>query len=347
MEQIFERIGIPKLWSERPNPLIEHCHQWSCANAIRLEVISNKNKIIQRFHDQKFSLLTALAYPHADEERITIINDFLSYLFFNDDGTEQNEDVGKQITKLVPIFTAHVRAIEDGVIENPCDPLCGYLADIRERMLKYVSHRWLRRFARNVEDYLMKGTLVAAQNWMLGQVPTFHKYEEQRKYDSALFTSHDLIELSEGFELPDEIYYRYEIQTLNELSNLVVSYTNDLFSYHKEVNVFSSPNNIVHVVMTHEKLPLRKAVHEVVDMINTKVASFAELEKKLPRWDDRTDKMVSLYLKGQKTWMRGNLDWSVKSKRYHSPDSPFVELRQGSFEGSDCLTDASSWDAWR
>lgn len=343
MKQVFNRLNVPHKWANKTNSLIDFCHNKSRKNALRLNVMADKQNTIERFDDQKFSLLTALAYPRADEERISIINDFHSYLFFNDDIAEQDEKIGKCLNKLVPIFLGQIRALREGIVDDPNEPLCAYLLDIRQRLIKIASHRWLNRFMRNVEDYLLKGTLVGAQNWMFGKVPTLQQYEEQRKYDSSVFACQDLIEISEKFELPGEIFYHHEIQSLKELSNLVVAYTNDIFSYHKEVMVFSSPNNIIHVMMTHKGVPFSTAVDMVVNVINEKVEAFIQLEKNRSHWGDIEEKMVNRYLEGQKSWMRGNIDWSISSRRYHSPQSPFEELRQEPEDAQECLLDASGW----
>ena len=347
MLPFYKQLAIPQSWAEAPNPLVEYCHRWSRDNAIKQNVISDTKRVIERFNKQNFALLTALAYPNADEPRISVINDFHLYLFLNDDIAEQDEDIGKQLRKIVPILRSHAKALTDGINENPSDPLCAFLIDIRTRLLGFAGYKWLHRFSRNVEDYLLRGTLVGAQNWSENHVPNLVRYEEQRKYDSSVFACQDLIEISEKFELPDEIFYRNDIQALKELSNLVVAYTNDLFSYHKEVEVFSSPNNIVHVVMICEKRSLSEAVDRVTDIINEKVSAFCQMEKALPDWPLFEGKMVTAYLRGLKAWMRGNIDWSIASGRYTLVNPHQNDYRHQSNQDPSIFKQTPNNENWR
>jgi len=53
-------------------------------------------------------------------------------------------------------------------------------------------------------------------------------------------------------------------------------------------------------------------------------ARFTENKKKLPSWDEKTDKDVAVYVDGLMDWMVGNVHWSYKSERYFGKSGPEV-----------------------
>ena len=130
----------------------------------------------------------------------------------------------------------------------------------------------------------------------------------------------------EGLELSTEILTDTSFQKLRELCTQVVAFTNDLFSYEKEVLIHRNPNNLLHVLMTHRSLSLEEATHQAIKMINTDVETFITCEQALLPKIER-DKRVHAYVHGMKAWMRGNLLWSLETGRYSSLTSPFPELR--------------------
>ena len=179
----------------------------------------------------------------------------------------------------------------------------------------------------DVEGYLFKGTLRTAENWIDGTVLDVESYRVQRRYDSAVYTCQDLIEITEeGLELSAEILTDATFQKLRLLCAQVVAFTNDLFSYEKEVLVHRNPNNLVHVLMTHRSLSLEEATRQAVKMINTDIETFITHEQALLPKIER-DKRVHAYVYGMKAWMRGNILWSLETGRYSSVTSPFPELR--------------------
>jgi 5-epi-alpha-selinene synthase len=190
-----------------------------------------------------------------------------------------------------------------------------------------ASQRWLRRFADDVQTYLLRGTLVGARHWTAGIVPGLEEYAAQRRWDSAVLCTQDLIEIAGAGELPSRMLRRPEWIQLRDLCTTVVAFTNDLVSYPKEVLRHDSPNNLVHVIATHEKLCLEDAIERVIAIINDDVAVFERVATGLASHGARIDARSNHYLAGQRAWMLGNLRWSLETGRYCDPESPFIELR--------------------
>lgn len=308
----IRRLEIPTEWSVRNNPDTALAHAATRRLALDVGVITEK--ATARFDDQRFARLVSLAYPEAGLAELTIVNDFCAYLFFNDDQAEEDAAFGKNPERLRRFLDAHLVALRTGNDTNPEDPLNAFLIDIRRRILQTATPGWLERFAFDVEQYLMQGTYVGALHWTRASVPTIPAYHNQRLYDSALFPAQDLIELGERIELDDELVRSPEVVALRCLCNHVVAFTNDLFSYPKEVVKFASPNNLVHVTMKAEDVGLEEAASRVVDTIHQKIVQFRELEAELEAGE--LNPRLRPYLRGLKSWMRGNLVWSLETGRY-------------------------------
>lgn len=282
---------------------------------------------LSKFRAGRFELLTSLVYPDADLDQLAICNDFITYLFYVDDQAEEDEAYGKRPEVLKNYFQAHIAALRDGAQVPEGDAAGRLLLDIRVRLASRASRRWLTRFADDVQTYLLRGTLVGARHWTAGSVPGIEEYAAQRRWDSAVLCTQDLIEISGAGELPGRTARRPEWTELRRLCTDVVAFTNDLVSYPKEVLRHGSPNNLVHVIATHEKLCLEDAIARVIAIINEDVAVFERLATRLASHGARTDARLNHYLAGQRAWMFGNLQWSLETGRYADPESPFIELR--------------------
>jgi 5-epi-alpha-selinene synthase len=293
-------------------------------------MIRSDRMTLQKYRAGRFQLLTSLAYPDADLDQLTLCNDFITYLFYVDDQTEEDEAFGKQPELVRRCFEAHIAALREGAPVHDDDAAGRLLLNIRERLVSRGSRRWLRRFADDVHAYLLSGTLAAARHWTAGTVPSHEQYAVQRRHDSAVQCTQDLLELAGAGELPERILRLPEWLELRRLCTSVVAFTNDLVSYPKEVRRYHSPNNLVHVIATHEHRSLADAIGRVIQIINDDVTAFEAIARGLASHGVRIDARVNRYLAGQRAWMIGNLQWSLETGRYVDAESPFVELRSGS-----------------
>ena len=324
-------LYYPSSWSSEPNKLADVVQQGVKELALRFKVLPDDCDKLRRFDAAKFGLLSALAYPRASRKRLGVCHAWHSWLFFFDDQAEEDEAMGKNPAKLRRHMETHLSVLQSGELPSHPTPLALFTFDIRNRLLAHASPMWFYRFYIDVKNYFFGGTLKGSENWTNNIVPDPQTYMNLRKYDSAMYTCQDLLEIAENIELPKKVFDHESIQQLRDLCTRVVAFSNDLFSYQKEVLRHQSPNNLVHVLMTHQSLSFEDAVAHAVEMINEDVQAFVELEGKLPKWGPEIDAKVQAYIYGQKAWMRGNITWSLETGRYASEDSPFPELRTESF----------------
>jgi hypothetical protein len=285
----FSNLIVPSSWPYTANAFSDAAHDATRELALKLELITPN--AVHQFDANKFVLLSGLAYPNATLERFKVCNDWLSWLFFFDDQADDQAKLGEQPLTLRDYMDACLTVLRTGATHS--NPRTGamrsnptglelFTLNIRDRLLGIASEAWLSRFVDDVESYLFKGTLRTAENWIDGTVLDVESYRVQRRYDSAVYTCQDLIEITEeGFELSAEILTDANFQKLRLLCAQVVAFTNDLFSYEKEVLVHRNPNNLLHVLMAHRSLTFEEATRQAVKMINTDVETFITHEQAL------------------------------------------------------------------
>jgi hypothetical protein len=316
-------LAVPASWPSTLNRHVATAHEATKALALRFKLITPLQ--LRKFDESAFARLSGYVCPDAPVDRLKVFNDWHSWLFFFDD--QADEELYRSALSLEEYMQECLALLRTGRMRSCPTGLELLTQDIRSRMLLCASEAWLNRFADDVSDYLFKGTLKAVENWTNQTVPDVESYLIQRRYDSSVLTCEDLIEITgEALELSDEVFANPTIQRLRELCANVVAYTNDIFSYEKEVLIHKNPNNLLHVLMVHQSLSLEDATTRAVSLINEDIQAFIVEEQTF--WPHaKRDRRLSAYVRGLKAWMRGNLLWSLETGRYASPTSPFPELR--------------------
>jgi hypothetical protein len=249
----LSNLIVPSSWASTANAFSDTAHLATRELALKLELIAPN--AIHRFDASKFALLSGFAYPNATLDHFKVCNDWHSWLFFFDDQADEQAELGHTLRDYMEACLAVLRT---GVMRSNSTGFELFTLNIRDRLLGIASEAWLSKFVDDVEDYLFKGTLRAVENWINGTVPDVESYRVQRHYDSAVYACQDLIEITEeGLELSAEILTDANFQKLRLLCAQVVAFTNDLFSYEKEVLVHRNPNNLLHVLVTHRSLSRR------------------------------------------------------------------------------------------
>ena len=107
-----------------------------------------------------------------------------------------------------------------------------------------------------------------------------------------------------------------QVWALRESSGLHAGLLNDVFSSSKELD--TDPFNLVRVYRVHEGLSESAALLKAVERVNQEAARFRALERSLPSFGPETDRDLARYVDGIKIWLRGHIDYSLNSSRYHS-----------------------------
>jgi hypothetical protein len=84
-------------------------------------------------------------------------------------------------------------------------------------------------------------------------------------------------------------------------------------------------HNLVHVVQHHRGLTKEEACAHVCHAISAETERYLGLERQLLEAHPDHQAALTPYAAGMRTWMRGNLDWSSRTRRYQ----PVTDLDPG------------------
>jgi germacradienol/geosmin synthase len=133
-----------------------------------------------------------------------------------------------------------------------------------------------------------------------------------------------LARITRAGEIPPELF---RTRTMRGLENSATDYgcfTNDIFSYQKEIEFEGELNNCVLVVQKFLDIDREQAVLVVNDLMTARLTQFHHIiTTELPTLADDFDldadarKALDAYVVGLQDWMAGVLDWHILCGRYN------------------------------
>jgi Terpene synthase family 2, C-terminal metal binding len=268
---------------------------------------------------RSYSMLAARCYPTTTFERLTIISDYMCWLFAFDDACEDLSLAGAAPEEVNAFLCRAYAAI--GVAKTPgrsrisvSRPYFEALGDIWERIESVTTAGWRSRFVRHVTNYI-EGCVWESCNRKLERIPSRAVFESMRSYTSTMYEFWDFVEFAGGFSLPDAVVEHPMVMDLARAANMVVSLANDIVSLRKESSNHDF-HNVVIALQQEEGLTREGACRRAVDVHDAQVRHYCALEKLLPSFGGQIDRDLSRYCEGLRSWMRGNYDWSPVTPRY-------------------------------
>ncbi|RWS19040.1 hypothetical protein B4U80_12366 [Leptotrombidium deliense] len=160
-----------------------------------------------------------------------------------------------------------------------------------------------------------------SKNRQLKVIPTIKSYKIFRPFTSAMFIIFDFYEMASDNILPTALKRNHLLQLMLLSASNYVSYINDIYSLRKEMKHDAS-HNLVSVIKNEKNVSWEEALDNTAAIIQEELNSFCEYEKILfeQSWifDKRYKNSLKRYLVGVKTFMRANIDFSIRdSFRYN------------------------------
>lgn len=125
-----------------------------------------------------------------------------------------------------------------------------------------------------------------------------------------------IVDAVDGWELPEAVYARPEIQRLTALAGNATTLVNDLYSFTKEL---ADPThlNLPQVIAANDRCGLKAAYLKAVEIHNRIMEAFDEESALL----SATSPLVERYTRSLSDWVAGNHEWhATNSHRYHLPN---------------------------
>jgi 5-epi-alpha-selinene synthase len=299
----------------------EWVNQWS---------LIKDDSAYRRYCACQFAWLTARAYPDTGFDELAIASDWFTSLFLLDDPVDESVE-GTQSAQLSNLFEkllALLRNLQS--VSTKYSPLAASWIELWNRLRERTTVQWQQRFTTAVGDYF-NGCIWEAENRATKSVPGMTEYSYWRPFTSAIYTTFELIDVTEHIDLPTHVREHDTIKCLSFMANNVISWYNDLISLPKEIKR-GDVQNLVLVLQNENQLTLQDAVFLAAQKHDNEVRAFMESEQHLPIFGEVYDAQVASYVQVLKYWMRGNVDWSDSSVRYQEEtlpvkqESTYIEL---------------------
>lgn len=313
----MNQLIYPDLYCPFPSQINKHINlleEYSLEWVLRFNLLANESTY-KRFCKSKFFLLAASAYPYSNIKELKIAHDWLSWVFIWDDQCDLSEL--KKQPEILNNFHQRYWEILNGAELTSQDTLLSHaLFDLRQRTLQRASIQWFKYFISYLKDYFF-GCVQEASNRAKGIVPDVDTYIKIRRSSVGVYAVLALAEFCNQFMIPEALRNNYLVKKLELITTDIISWSNDIFSASREI-ASGDVHNLIFVLHHHNQISLEQATKQVAQIHDQEVHSLLSLESFIPSFGDGLDVNIAKYISGMHSWIRGNIDWSYHSYRYHN-----------------------------
>lgn len=252
---------------------------------------------------------TARMYPTAKRDNLMANARFLLWGLINDDYLDElSEEVHKETQE------KYDRILFEGYNPHADDlPMFIEMAAIRDDMNKLMPKEWMKHFAESVHLYL-EGMIEELYYKRAMIWPTIGEYTRVRQKSVCVYPLFALLEVSEGFMLPDYIYYSPPFKRLADLFCNILAWTNDYFSIKKEQGI--DVMNLILINQYWNKTDLHTAYEMSVAIHDNDVSEILAICNSLPNFGEHQE-AVDHFIENMKLCIHGQRDWYIfDTRRY-------------------------------
>ncbi|WP_119730846.1 terpene synthase family protein [Thermomonospora amylolytica] len=299
----------------------------------------------ERFVGFDLAHCAAMIHPEAAPERLNLSADWLTWGTYGDDyfpvvfGTRRDLAGAWLCNERLPSFMP----LDLGPVPTPVNPLERGLADLWRRTAEPMTMSARRRFRTAVTD-MTSSWLWELANQAQNRIPDPVDYIEMRRRTFGSDMTMSLARLEHPDVIPEHVHRTRVIRELETAAQDYACFTNDLFSYQKEVQFEGEVHNLVLVVENFLDIDRIKARDIVADLMTERVHQFERIiAHDLPRLFEEHDldaparRLLSRHAEDLKDWMSGILEWhrtcvrygEPELKRHHTPSPPFTPAGPG------------------
>ncbi len=278
----------------------------------------------RRFRGFDFAHCAAMIHADATAPQLDLSSDWLAWGTYGDDlypvafGAGRNIGAAKAQNDRLPLFMP----LDAGPTPEPANALERGLADLWRRTAGPMSEPARAIFRKAVED-MTESWLWELANQAQNRVPDPMDYVEMRRKTFGSDMTRALSRLANHDLIPNEIYQTRTMRELDTAAQDYACFTNDLFSYQKEIQFEGEAHNMVLVVENFLGVDRWKARDVVADLMKARMQQFEHvLENDLPalfelfKLDEQARKVLRRYAEELKDWTSGILEWHRKCARY-------------------------------
>ncbi len=299
----------------------------------------------RRFRGFDFAHCAAMIHSDADLEQLSLSSDWLAWGTYGDDyfpvvfGTNHNLAAAKVCNDRLSAFMP----LDSEPVPEPTNPIERGLADLWVRTAGPMTRPARAQFRQAVED-MTASWLWELANQAQRRIPDPVDYIEMRRKTFGSDMTMSLSRLAHFDVVPTEIHQATVMRELETAAQDYACFTNDLFSYQKEIQFEGEVHNLVLVVEHFLGVDRWGARDVVADAMTGRMRQFQQiLAEELPRLvdesalDETSRAALTRHTEGLKDWMAGILEWHRRCARYteaelrrrHTPDAMAACLSDG------------------
>jgi selina-4(15),7(11)-diene synthase len=268
---------------------------------------------------QDIGTFAARILPEGREEVVNVLANFIIWLFGVDDGHCEEGELGKHPGELAAALSRLLRIAQNP--EAPMlreDPLANGLRDLRQSMSAHATTGQVARWVDALREYFFS-VVWEAHHRSHGTIPNLNDYTLMRIYDGATSVVLPLLEMGHGYELhPSERDQKW-VRAAAEMASFIITWDNDIFSYHKESRGARYYLNALRVLEHEYRLGPEEALTVAIAQRDRVTVLFLSLCGELRRYGSP---QLRQYLRSLGHFIRGSQDWGISSARYTTPDDP-------------------------
>ena len=328
-------VKLPKFYmpfSTTLNPNLDEARKHSKEWARQMGMLDELPGVPDGFiwNDHKFdvadvALCGAWIHPKGSEDELNLTACWLVWGTYADDyfpaiyGNNRDIVGAKVFNARMSVFMPLDDSTPPAVPTNPVE--LG-LADIWSRTAGPMSLTARTEFRRAIQD-MTDSWVWELANQIQNRIPDPIDYIEMRRKTFGSDLTMSLSRLAQGGEIPMEIYYSRPMRSLENSAADFACFTNDIFSYQKEIEFEGEIHNLVLVVQNFLNCNIPQAVDIVNNLMTDRAKQFQHIvATELPalfddfNLDENTRKKLLGYVEKLENWMCGVLRWHIKVDRY-------------------------------
>jgi germacradienol/geosmin synthase len=271
-----------------------------------------------------FAHCAAMIHRHAAPEQLNISADWLAWGTYGDDlfpalyGSRRDLFGAKAQNARLSLFMP----LDGGPTPPTTTPVERGLADLWQRTAGGMAEPTRAQFRIAIED-MTASWLWELANQIHDRIPDPVDYVEMRRATFGSDLTMSLARLTYAGDVPDALYQTRAMQQLEHAAQDYACFTNDLFSYQKEIQYEGEIHNMVFVMerfLDCDRLAARDVVAKLMTERMQQLQHIIAVD--LPAMFDEQDLpdtvrgQLNAYAANLQDWMSGILEWHRTCVRY-------------------------------
>lgn len=298
----------------------QHCIDWARAMGMLDGIVWTEKKVAAF----DFAVCAARLHPDASGPELDVSSAWLTWGTYGDDylpivfGTTRDLAGAKRFNDRLSLFMP----LDCGPTPPPLNAVEKGLGELWLRTAVPMGMDARKQFRKGVED-MTESWLWELLCHIQHRIPDPMDYVEMRRKTFGSDLTMNLARVTKGRNIPAALFRTRSMRELEDAAADYACFTNDIFSYQKEIEFEGELCNCVLVVRTFLELDSAQAVLVVRDLMTARLQQFEHIiETELPFLQDELEldelarRDLAAYVEGLQDWVSGILDWHIMTGRY-------------------------------